>query len=92
MGLTTAIAPASPATVTTSCALLKLSLSTSNVPDGATRVQNRSSPCANMSAVDSSSAGEVRMRRVFATCGDAWGCGGVGERGGSGERGTGDPR
>ena len=54
--------------VNTSCALLKFSLRTSNVFDGATRVENRSSPYANTSDVDSSSAGDVTIRRVFATC------------------------
>jgi hypothetical protein len=53
--------------VKTSCALLNVSFSTSNVPEGATRVQNRSSPYAKTSDVDSSNAGAVSMRRTFAT-------------------------
>lgn len=55
--------------VKTSCALLNVSLSTSNVPEGVTRVQNKSSPYAKTSDVDSSNAGAVRMCRTFATCG-----------------------
>jgi hypothetical protein len=54
--------------VKTSCALLNVSLSTSNVPEGVTRVQNKSSPYAKTSDVDSSNAGAVRMCRTFATC------------------------
>jgi hypothetical protein len=68
MGLVTTIAVASPQMVKTSCNLLKVSLNTSNVPDGATRVKNRSSPYAKMSELDSKNAGEVSMRRTFATC------------------------
>lgn len=54
--------------VKTSCALLNVSFSTSNVPEGVTRVQNKSSPYANTRDVDSSNAGAVRMCRTFATC------------------------
>jgi hypothetical protein len=68
IGLTATIATASPQMVKTSCALLNVSLSTSNVPDGVTRVQNKSSPYAKTSDVDSSNAGAVRMCRTFATC------------------------
>jgi hypothetical protein len=68
IGLTAAIAIASPQMVKTSCALLNDSLSTSNVPDGVTRVQNKSSPYAKTRDVDSSSDGAVRMCRTFATC------------------------
>ena len=59
--------------VMTSCALLKLSLSTSNVFDGATRVKNKSSPYANTSDVDSSSAGDVITFRILATWVYRWG-------------------
>ena len=68
IGLTATIAIASPQMVKTSCALLNVSLSTSNVPEGVTRVQNKSSPYAKTSDVDSSNAGAVRMCRTFATC------------------------
>ena len=68
IGLTATIATASPQMVKTSCALLNVSLSTSNVPEGVTRVQNKSSPYAKTSDVDSSNAGAVRMCRTFATC------------------------
>lgn len=54
--------------VKTSCALLNVSLRTSNVPEGVTRVQNKSSPYAKTSDVDSSNAGAVSMFRTFATC------------------------
>ena len=68
MGLVTTIAVASPQMVKPSCILLKVSLNTSNLPDGATRVKNRSSPYAKTSEVDSRKAGEVSMCRTFATC------------------------
>ena len=67
MGFVIMIAIARPHTVNTSCTLLKLSLSTSNVPDGATRVKNKSSPYANTSDVLSSCEGDVRIWRMFAT-------------------------
>lgn len=67
IGLVTMIASANPETVNTSWALLKFSLSTSNVLDGATLVENRSRPYANTSDVDSSSAGAVRICRTFKT-------------------------
>jgi hypothetical protein len=68
MGLVATIAIVSPQMVKASCILLKVSLNTSNVPDGATRVKNRSSPYAKTSEVDSRDAGEVSMCRTFATC------------------------
>lgn len=67
MGLIATIAIASPHIVKTSCTLLNVSLSTSNVPEGATRVQNKSSPYAKTSDVDSNNAGAVSMCRIFTT-------------------------
>ena len=61
MGFVMTIASASPTIVNTSCALLKLSLSTSKVFDGAIRVKKRSWPYAKTRDVDSSNAGEVMM-------------------------------
>jgi len=53
------IPPLSPASVSKSWSLLKLSESISNVPEGFTPlVKNRSRPWVNNSEVDSSSAGE----------------------------------
>lgn len=67
IGFVMKIANAKPATVNTSCALLKFSLSTSNVFDGAIRDEKRSSPYAKINEVDSSSAGLVMIFRVRAT-------------------------
>lgn len=44
IGFVTIIAIPKPATVSTSCTLLKFSLRTSNVPEGAMRVKKRSRP------------------------------------------------
>lgn len=66
-GLVNAIPSASTRTVDTSCTLLKFSLNTSNVFEGATRVQNKSSPYASTRDVDSRRAGEVMICRVWAT-------------------------
>lgn len=64
------MAKAKPAIVRTSWALLKFSLRTSNVFDGAIRVKKRSWPYAKTSDVDSSTAGEVMIRLMPATyCG-----------------------
>ena len=67
IGLVIKIANNNPETVKTSWALLKFSLNTSNVFDGATRVRNMSSPYANIRDVDSRRAGAVTIRRTLAT-------------------------
>lgn len=67
MGLVIMIATRRPETVRTSCALLKFSLRTSNVPEGATRVRNMSRPNARTSEVDSSRAGDVTIPPTLAT-------------------------
>jgi hypothetical protein len=61
------MATASAEMVITSCALLKFSLRTSKVLDGATRVRNMSKPNAKTSDVDSSSAGAATIFLTFAT-------------------------
>lgn len=61
------IPAASAATVSTSCTLLKFSLSTSNVCEGATLDEKRSRPYANTNDVDSRSAGDVTIRSMFFT-------------------------
>jgi len=68
IGFVTKIATANPVTVNTNCALLNPSLSTSNVPEGATRVRNMSNPTARTSEVDSRRAGAVVNFWTFATC------------------------
>jgi hypothetical protein len=55
------IATNNPQTVKTSCTLLKFSLSTSKVPEGAIRVENMSRPYANIRDVDSRRAGDVMI-------------------------------
>ena len=50
--------------VSTSWALLNESERMSNVPDGITLVEKRSSPCANTSEVDSSNAAEVTIEET----------------------------
>ncbi len=67
IGLVTRMAIARPLIVSTNCALLKFSLNTSNVCDGATRVENKSKPWAKINEVDSRSAGEAMIRSMFAT-------------------------
>jgi hypothetical protein len=67
MGLVNIIATTRPVIVRTSCGLLKLSLRTSNVPDGATRETNMSRPKAKTSEVDSNKAGAVTSCRTLAT-------------------------
>ena len=59
IGLVIMIAADNATIVITSCILLKFSLSTSNVWLGATRVENKSRPYANISEVDSNRAGDV---------------------------------
>ena len=68
MGLVIIIATSRPPTINTNWSLLKFSFNTSNVFDGATRVKNRSRPNAKTRDVDSSSAGDVTIFLVFATC------------------------
>jgi hypothetical protein len=67
IGFDTAIANPNADTVNTSCTLLKFSLRTSKVPDGAIRVRKRSKPYANTSDVDSRRAGEVMILSIFVT-------------------------
>jgi hypothetical protein len=68
IGFVTIIAIPSPTTVSTSCTLLKFSLRTSNVPEGAVRVKKRSKLWTKTRDVDSNREGEVIMRRTFSTC------------------------
>lgn len=70
IGFVNKMAKANPDTVSTSCNLLKFSLRTSKVFDGATLVRNKSNPCAKTNDVDSNNAGAVMMCWIFATCGD----------------------
>lgn len=67
IGLVNIIATARPVMVKTNWALLKLSLKTSNVFDGATRERNMSRPKAKTNEVDSNRAGAVTMCRTLAT-------------------------
>jgi len=67
IGLVIIIATTKADTINTSCSLLKFSLNTSNVLAGVTLVKNRSRPYANTSDVDSSNAGAVTMRSMWAT-------------------------
>lgn len=59
IGLVINIATINPQIVKASCTLLKFSLRTSKVPDGAIRVKSMSRPYANIRDVDSKRAGEV---------------------------------
>ena len=61
------IATAKAPIVNTNWTLLKFSLSTSKVPDGAVRVRKRSRPYAKMREVDSKRAGAVTIRLMLAT-------------------------
>jgi hypothetical protein len=67
MGFVIKIARTKPETVKTSCALLKSSLRTSKVFDGATLVKKRSKPYAKTNEVDSRRAGDVTICRILAT-------------------------
>ena len=63
----TKIAEPRAAMISTSCALLKFSLRTSNVFEGATREKKKSRPYANIKEVDSRKAGAVTIFSIFAT-------------------------
>jgi len=67
MGRVMRMARSNPEIVNTSWTLLKFSLSTSNVFDGAILVMNMSRPKANTRDVDSNRAGDVMIFWTLAT-------------------------